>query len=146
MRSLISCLLLVILFSAFECRRQENAKPSLENQPITDSPLTPFVGKWQLVEYYLSAGGPGYWTKADPAKPSIIELKADGKFISDNENCSGQYTAAPNQEIIIKQLCNNETVQERELSGKILPSGELSIVPTNPKCIEGCLYKYKRIQ
>ncbi len=99
-----------------------------------------------MVEYYMSAGGPGYWTKADQAKPSIIEFKADGEYVSGGENCSGQYTAATDQEIIIKLSCPNGNVQESELAGKILPSGELAIVPTKPMCIEGCSSKYKRIK
>lgn len=139
MKIIISFLLLFVLFSAFECQNQEGIEPSSENQ-------TGVIGKWQLVEYFMSTGSPGYWTKADPAKPSIIEFKADGEYISGWENCSGRYTAATGQEIIIKVSCNTANVRKSEFSGKILPSGELTIDPTNPMCIEGCLYKYKRIK
>jgi hypothetical protein len=139
MKIIISSLLLFVLFSAFECQHQENVDPNTKNQDV-------LIGRWKLVEYYLSDGGPGYWTKADPAKPYIIEFKADGAYISDRADCSGQYTAAPDQEIIIKISCDTGYVQKSELSGKILPSGELYIVPTNPYCIEGCSYKYMRIK
>ena len=139
MKTIISFLLLLVLFSAFECQNQEDMEPSSENQAIV-------IGKWQLVEYYMSAGGPGYWTKADPAKPSIIEFKADGEYISGRENCSGRYTAATGQEIIIKVSCSTGNVLQSELSGKFLPSGELVIDPINPMCIEGCSSKYKRIK
>jgi len=139
MKTIISFLLLFILFSAFECQHQEDIEPSSGNQAIV-------IGKWQLVESYISDGGPGYWIEADPAKPSIIEFKADGEYISGRENCSGRYTAATSQEIIIKISCSTGYVQQSELSGKILPSGELAIVPTSPMCIEGCSEKYKRIK
>ena len=139
MKIIISSLILFVLFSAFECHHQKNVEPNSENQDI-------LIGRWQLVEYYLSAGGPGYWTKADAAKLSIIEFKADGAYIRDRADCSGQYTAATDQEIIIKISCATGYVRQSELSGKILPSGELAIVPTNPMCIEGCSSKYKRIK
>ena len=139
MKTIIFFLLLFVLFSAFECQHQEDIEPSSENQAIV-------IGKWQLVEYYWSAGGPGYWTKADPAKPDIIEFKADGEYISGRENCSGRYTAATSQEIMIKISCSTGYVQQSEHAGKILPSGELVLEPTKPMCIEGCSEKYKRIK
>ncbi len=98
------------------------------------------------MEYYWSIGGPGYWTKADPAKPEIIEFKSNGEYISGCEDCTGQYTAETDQEIVIKQTFSAGEVRQSELLGKILPSGELVITPTNPVCIEGCSYKYKPVK
>jgi hypothetical protein len=146
MKTIASFLLVFVLFSAFECQHQEAVEPNPENQSRVESRTATLVGKWQLVEYYWSAGGPGQWTKADPAKPYIIEFKANGAYVNDREDCAGQYTAATDQEMIIKVLCSTGEVRQSELSGKILPSGELVIVPTNPICIEGCSYKYKPIQ
>lgn len=146
MKPIASFLLLFVLFSAFQCQHQEAVAPNPENQSGPESRPATLVGRWQLVEYYLSAGGPGYWTKADPATPSIIEFKANGAYISEREDCSGQYTAETDQEIIIRELCSTGEVRERAISGNILPSGELVLSPTNPICIEGCAYKYKPIR
>jgi hypothetical protein len=145
MKTIAAYLLFFVLFSAFQCQRQEVVEPNLENQPVMEGRSAALIGKWQLVEYYWSAGGPGNWTKADPNKPSIIEFKADGAFLSDGEDCSGAYTAATNQEIVIKKTCSTGNIQQSELSGEILSSGELVITPTNPMCIEGCAYKYKPV-
>ncbi len=145
MKTNAAFLLLFVLFSAFGCQHQETVEPNPENQSVAESRSATLTGKWQLVEYYWSAGGPGQWTKADPAKPIIIEFKANGAYVSDREDCAGQYTAATDQEIIIKVSCTTGEVRQSELSGKILASGELVISPTNPMCIEGCAYKYKPI-
>lgn len=146
MKPIASLLLLFALFSAFQCQHQEAVKPIPENQSARESLPATLVGKWQLVETYLSAGGPIYPVKADPTKPLIIEFKADGEYVGTREDCAGRYTAATDQEIVIKTSCSTGEVQESELSGKILPSGELVIVPVNPVCIEGCSYKYKPIR
>ena len=139
MRIIVSSLLVFVLFLAFKCQDQENIEPNTDNRAL-------LIGKWQLVEYYMSIGGPGYWTKADPAEPSIIEFKADGAYMIDCADCSGQYTVGTDEEIIIKILYDTGNVRQSELSGRILPTGELTIFPTNPMCTEGCSSKYKRIK
>ncbi|MFB9863045.1 hypothetical protein EFA69_03275 [Rufibacter immobilis] len=139
MKITYTSLLFFILLSAFQCQHQEDIKPRSENNAIV-------TGKWQLEEYYMSIGGPGSWTKADPAQPSIIEFKANGDYISGKEDCSGQYSVANGQDIIITVSCSTGYVKQSELIGKIQPTGELTIVPTSPTCIEGCSYKYKRIK
>ncbi|WP_210465204.1 hypothetical protein [Rufibacter roseolus] len=139
MKTTFTFLLVLLFLSAFQCQHQEDIKPSLGKKDIV-------IGRWQLVEYFMSVGGPGYWTKADAAKPIIIEFKADGEYISGSGDCSGQYTVTTGQDIIIKVSCSVGHLKQSELTGKILPSGELSIVPTSPMCIEGCSYKYKRIK
>jgi hypothetical protein len=146
MKTIAAYLLFFVLFSAFQCQRQEVVEPNLENQPMTEGRSAALIGKWQLVEYYWSAGGPGNWTKADPAKPEIIEFKSNGEYFSGCEDCTGQYTAETDQEIVIKQTFSAGEVRQSELLGKILPSGELVITPTNPVCIEGCSYKYKPVK
>lgn len=146
MKTNAAFLLLFVLFSAFGCQHQETVEPNPENQSLVESRSATLVGKWQQSGSYISAGGPMYWVEADPAKPTIIEFKANGEYTHGREGCSGQYTATTDQEIVIKVSCSTGEVRQIELSGKILPSGELALSPTNPICIEGCSYRYKPIK
>lgn len=146
MKPIASLLLLFALCSAFQCQHPEAVEPNPENQSLMENRPAPLVGKWQLVETYLSAGGPMYPVKADPNNPSIIEFRANGEYVGGREDCAGRYTVASDQKITIKSSCSTGQVRESELSGVILPSGELSIVPVNPACIEGCSHRYKPVR
>lgn len=107
------------------------------------------IGTWQLVEVYLSPGGPGSWSTVENGyKYTFLD---DGNFSSDrfNECSSGTYLVESNK-LILNYDCDGFTAGIEIPEGIFIEeinfeSGYLTINPTYVICIEGCEYKFKKI-
>jgi len=110
---------------------------------------SPLVGRWRVVGYYLSSGGPQYYVPASNQEIQYIQFKDNGLFsgnayknyasysIKDNrtvvinyENTAPDYASQPYKSISLYFSFRNDT---------------LSMSPAGPVvCIEGCSTRFVR--
>ncbi len=106
-------------------------------------------GKWKLVESYISVGGPQYW--ADVEDGIEFNFFVDGSFTSGSFfDCTNGNFEIESNELYLMYDCqkikdkfqNSEGVISYDFS---FENDFLLLTPTTLMCVEGCLYKYKRI-
>lgn len=96
------------------------------------------VGKWQLVESYVSIGGPGEWKIADPAKPEFVRFDERGgvEFTPKNAYSPTSYKLLTDSTLTMYR--SSDEIGYRYL----LKNNELTLYPP---CIEGCAHRYKAV-
>lgn len=142
MEKLISSLLVLVLLSQF----------SACNNDDTDSPNptdTAILGKWKLTAAYISSGGPQYWVDVEDGEE--IEFLSEGSFTSTNyPECKEDGYTLDGENLVLDYDCEDmELVAENE-DGLItfhieFEDGHFLLSPTSVLCIEGCSYKYERM-
>ncbi|WP_437394928.1 hypothetical protein [Flagellimonas lutimaris] len=107
------------------------------------------LGKWKLTEAYISAGGPQYWVNIEDGE-EIVFLDS-GNFSSDRytECTAGEFmvdedilTLDFNCEGFESEMENEEGLITYQIE---LGENEFLLTPLSVICIEGCSYKYIRI-
>ncbi len=108
----------------------------------------PIIGKWKLVEAFISDGGPQYWVNVENGEE--ITFTGDGLFSSNrfSECTKGDFSIELN-ELYLNYNCEGFTSGMENSEGLItynitFESNYLLLTPTSLICIEGCNYKYIR--
>ncbi len=109
----------------------------------------PIIGNWQLIEAYISSGGPQYLVSIENGEK--FKFSINGTFSSNKypECTSGNFSTESN-ELILKYDCNGFTAGIENSEGHItykvtFESDYFLLTPTSVICTEGCSYKYKKI-
>ncbi len=121
---LISCL--------FTCREDDSTLKEINHT---------IIGKWKLIEYSYSIGG-----------PQIIEAVSDGEEITFSSDLTFSSTAdhpwnKGTYEITDRQLIlifDHAEIQSFIYSITFINKDEFVLVPKNPACVEGCSSRYRR--
>jgi hypothetical protein len=108
---------------------------------IDESYQNRILGKWQLIEWYGSIGGPGYWQTIEDGYFYIFN--EDGTIESDLYNCIGNYSIEENTEynLFISFLCDSS-----QYEGNLKLGFAQNYLLLFGACDEGCGGKFKRIQ
>ncbi len=106
-------------------------------------------GTWQLESVYISAGGEGQWQQLEESH--TIVLRKDQSFRSDrHEGCNRGTFKLTGSQIIFNYSCEDFTLGLEDEQG-VLPyqfkieKGDLILSPTYVWCVEGCEYRYSKI-
>ncbi|OBQ56416.1 hypothetical protein JJL45_13680 [Tamlana sp. s12] len=118
------------------------------NEPLI-SEETLIVGKWELTEAYISAGGPQYWI--DVENGHDINFLENGTFTSSRftECTTGNFSINENK-LLLKYNCQDFHSESENEQGYItydleFYSDYFIVSPTSgPICNEGCSYKYQK--
>ena len=108
----------------------------------------PIIGKWKLVEAFISDGGPQYWVNVENGEE--ITFTGDGLFSSNrfSECTKGDFSIELN-ELYLNYNCEGFTSGMENSEGLItcniaFESNDLLLTPTSLICIVGWNYKYIR--
>lgn len=101
------------------------------------------IGKWQLIEQNISNGGPSKWESVNDGKR--FSLFEDGtyegiKFFTDCDMGSYGSTAT---ELLLMPNCNDGS--EDFMYSITRDCDQLILRPLTVLCIEGCAFRYERI-
>lgn len=137
------CCLISILLLFIAC-------DETNEEPIT-AETSLIVGKWKQTEAYISAGGPQYWVEVQNGEE--IEFFEDKTFCSNRftECTDGNFTIGEN-DLLLEYSCADFDSRSENEEGFITYKLEVSsdyiiLTPTSgPIYIEGCSYKYQRIE
>ncbi|RYE27194.1 MAG: hypothetical protein EOP42_19565 [Sphingobacteriaceae bacterium] len=99
------------------------------------------VGKWRETAYYLSIGGPGYWTSVSTKDNTYIMFNQNGALTGTYYPGSAHY-----------EIKDSVTVTIYDQNGKYenyhyeIINGVLTLSPSGPIiCIEGCATRYIKV-
>ncbi|WP_228235564.1 lipocalin family protein [Allomuricauda sp. M10] len=140
MKQLFVALLLCLVFNS--CDNEDDLKGF-------DQDAFPIEGTWKLTAAYISAGGPQYWTDVENGEE--IEFQGNGSFSSDRyPECTSGNFSVDEGNLTLEYDCEGfETGTENEegLITYTLDYGKNTILltPTSIICIEGCSYKYEKV-
>ncbi|MFV8226544.1 lipocalin family protein [Christiangramia aquimixticola] len=116
---------------------------SPEELRTTDLNVPDIIGKWKLVEYYVSPGGETTWQTAEDGYEYTFTAKGDF-MSSQEETCPGTY-ALNGEKIVIKPTC--EGGGEKEPYTMIINSINQSDLELRFEgCIEACIYRFKKLE
>jgi hypothetical protein len=119
----------VMVAAAVLAACSKNAKPVIERDTLT--------GNWQLIEEYVSAGGPGKWQPADPQHLSFVSFGEDSiVFTVDGKSTNYHIETVDSASI---KFSNPQGEYFYRYS---IENNELTL---SPPCIEGCMQKYTPI-
>ncbi len=94
--------------------------------------------RWELVESKVSIGGPAQFTPTDQVE--FVEILSSNEIRNTNGWCGeGEPTTAPYASGVININCNMNSVLNFSIDDDIM-------IISNPACIEGCEYKYRRVK
>lgn len=130
--------ILASVFIMSSCSKNEEI-PESKNFSYDQS----ILGDWKLVEAYISSGGPQYWVDIESGEE--ITFLSDGSFESNrfSECKTGEFSIESN-ELFLTYTCDG--FSSRAITYKLtFESNYLILTPTSVVCVEGCIYKYKRI-
>jgi len=124
-------ILSILLVFTIACKKSDN------NDPIKSG----LIGKWTYTESYISPAGPTDWQPVSPPGQTI-EFKHDGTFIP----CESFHKDADHFEVLDSV---NVRIQPAPGGGQMRytidsTGHQLVMSPTNPGCIEACIYKFER--
>ncbi len=136
--------ILAFVFCMFSCSNNNDTIVS-QDLSVKDDPI---IGKWKLVEAFISSGGPQYWVDVENGEE--ITFTSDGLFSSNrfSECTNGDFSIESN-ELFLNYSCNGFTTGFENSEGAItykitFESNYFLLTPTSVICIEGCSYKYIR--
>jgi hypothetical protein len=99
------------------------------------------IGKWQLVEQKIGIGPPGEWKEVHNGEQ--CEFFSDLTFSSSIPDCSsGTFSLEDN---LLKFYCGGEK-SLRDFIIVEFNGASITLTPASAICIEGCLFRYKKIQ
>lgn len=107
------------------------------------------LGKWKLVEAYISAGGPQYWVDVEDG--TEYGFFSDATFTSDSffDCTNGDFEIESNE---LNLMYNCQEIKDQFQNSEGVISYDFSfeknfslLTPTTVICFEGCTYKFKRI-
>ncbi len=105
-----------------------------------DSNNNNLFGKWKETEYYLSIGGPGFWTPVPPQKNSYVQFNSNGSLSGNVFSEYVRYTIKNSSTIILYD--KNNMLENYDYT---ITNGILEMSPIGPDlCIEGCSIRFKR--
>jgi len=133
----------ILIFSVFNsCDKEDDLKGF-------DQDAFPIEGTWKLTAAYISAGGPQYWT--DVKDGEVLNFLSNGSFSSDKfEECSTGSYSVEDGNLILEYDCDGFESGTENGEGQItfkIDYGKNAILltPTSILCIEGCSYKYVKV-
>ncbi|SKB62811.1 hypothetical protein SAMN05660776_2223 [Salegentibacter holothuriorum] len=101
-------------------------------------------GKWQLAEILADPGdGSGTWKTVENGK--TLKFDEDGMVYSSTSFCYGEEINEASYDASKKMISSNCADRNVELSYE-LKEGNLFVYPHNPRCIETCGSKYKKME
>ncbi|MBI6121465.1 lipocalin family protein [Salegentibacter maritimus] len=140
----LNLLILVIFSSAIfvGCEKEEIS----EKKPITS-----IIGTWQLIEIYSDPGdGSGGWNSVENGYK--YTFSSDNKFNSNRftECTNGEYNIDSNK-LILNYECEGFTAGIEDPEGTFVEelsftANNIILKPTYLDCIEGCGWKFKKLQ
>ncbi|RKS42494.1 hypothetical protein BC962_3283 [Gillisia mitskevichiae] len=140
-------LLYFVLASVLIMSSCSNNYDTLETEDLS-AENDPIIGKWKLVEAYISSGGPQYWVNIENGEE--FTFTSNGLFSSNrfSECTNGDFSIESN-ELILNYSCNEFTTGFENPEGAItykitFESNYILLTPTSVICFEGCSYKYVR--
>mgnify|MGYP000627119768 CR=1 FL=1 len=142
MKRLFSGIPIIIFGVLISCDHEDDLKNF-------DYDAFPIEGTWKLTEAYISAGGPQYWTDVEDGEE--IEFQGNGSFSSDRyPECATGIFSVDDGNLTLEYNCEgfeSGTENEEGLITYKLDYGKNAILltPTSILCIEGCSYKYERV-
>ena len=97
------------------------------------------VGRWQLVERYVSIGGPGSWQKPDPKNPQFVTFEMSGavRFEPGDQYSATSYRITSDSTMVMIRGTEEFPYRYKLLDKKL----EL-----HPPCIEGCGSRYIAVE
>ncbi len=107
------------------------------------------VGKWKMVGYYQSNGGPQYYSPVSNGK--VIEFTTSGTFRSSEfPQCKEGTYVVDEDELTLTFHCESFDKEFPDLNGKFVfsisnKSDFLLLSPISIRCIEGCSSKYQKL-
>jgi hypothetical protein len=103
------------------------------------------IGKWIYKERGFSIGGPMIWSDATPAN-QVIEFKKDGTFISASNFLDGAKFYEKLDSATLKFTLTSNPAGYIKM-GYLIDSisGKLLFWPVEPRCIEGCGYRFVKM-
>ncbi len=116
-----------------------SCKKSNEEVVVNDG----FTGKWQLVTYGIGIGGGGTMQNPDPAKPEIIEFKADSTFTA-NANCEYLKIYKSYKLVISDRINFSPATPFFSEWGFRFADNKLQLY--KPGCREACIFEYKPVK
>ncbi len=117
------CLLLIVAFVG--CSKDSKNSTALD-------------GKWVRVEQYINPGSGGYWKKTDDNPKVVLELREDGKVVS-NHFLYSTYTSY--EKLGNDSLAFTNAAGQKRYHLYSFDEGTLTI---NYLCIEGCGDRFRR--
>jgi hypothetical protein len=99
------------------------------------------IGKWQVIEWYASQGGPGSWQTIEDG--FYYQFNENGTVESDIYNCIGNYSIQEDMEynLFMSFICDSGQSKE---SLKMVFAGNYLFLWGD--CDEACGGKFKKIQ
>ncbi len=141
MRHLVSLIIIMCLFSC------------VEKDEVSIHSESAIIGKWRLVEFTYSTGGPEMITKSTDKGPEIV-FRNNLTFTSSGRpecnNGTYLYTevdSLQNAELLLEFECSTDSspLTTVKYAVTLINSDKIILSPLNPRCIEGCSYKYQKI-
>ncbi|WP_037319817.1 hypothetical protein [Salegentibacter sp. Hel_I_6] len=129
-------LFLALCATISSCSTAPNSPADLDTKEIT--------GKWQLIETLADPGdGSGTWQTVENGRTLEFSpnglVKTSGSFCNEEEINETSYD---NAEKMISTDCGEKIIELRYE----LKEGDLFIYPHNPRCVEACGSKYRKIE
>ncbi len=133
----------LLIFSIFfSCDNDDDPKKF-------DFDAFPIEGAWKLTAAYISAGGPQYWVDVEDGEKIIF--MENGSFSSDKfEDCTTGEFRVVDGSLSLDYDCegfeSGTENEEGQMTFKIdYGKNAILLTPTSIICIEGCSYKYERV-
>ena len=123
----LGSLALIITFFICSCEKEEQGNSNL-------------LGKWKLVQTYMSIGGPLIYTDAPTENPTYLELKKNGGLVYSNTDYIGY---SVKDSVTVSFIKKDKTSQNFHFR---IDNGILDLSPAGPIfCIEGCGSRFKKL-
>lgn len=99
------------------------------------------VGKWRETAYYLSSGGPGYWTSVSTKDNTYIQFNQSGALTGTYYPGSAHYEIKDSATVTIHEQSGNYENYHYQIANGVLTLGPIGPIV----CIEGCATRYARV-
>ena len=145
----------IIIILSFSCEASDTETSNTEkkdgdtNAVEKNNTEYSIIGKWKLIESYISSGGPQYLVKIENG--TELEFFENSTFLSNESSiCSRGTFKIEFNELMLDYECN-ELGDFENLDGFItyqitIERDSFSLIPTSIICTEGCTYIYKKLE
>ncbi|MDT0607086.1 lipocalin family protein [Croceitalea rosinachiae] len=136
--------LLVICFSLLALACTEEEKITIDDAPLE---FRLILGNWQLNGSKVSIGGPlpDDFQEISDGPIFSFELNSTYRLVSNNQHIISEGTFVYNEDSLIISPQNGE-IEEESSYIVTMRENEMVLSPSGPiLCIEGCLYRYIKL-
>ncbi len=135
MNRLLTCLYILSMFSC--------EKSSMQNE--SPDAVRALLGSWQQVSYQYSIGGP--MLSEDVKNGEILRFNADLTFsiinLESDSDVTGTYRFRNDT---LTRIYDADAEKINDILKTVIVQDELTLIPVGPQiCIEGCAFKYRKI-